>query len=162
MIAFPPSAGVISEDGLIQSWDVQPLETALAMGLIPLINGDVSFDTKRGGTILSTEDLFAYLAPKLIPQRILLAGIEAGVWQDYPTCTQLLESITSSSYNNDSTSLSGSAAVDVTGGMRQKVEIMLSVAGQVPGLESLIFSGNEPGLVYQALLGDLPGTCICA
>ncbi|HEX7395166.1 MAG TPA: isopentenyl phosphate kinase [Anaerolineaceae bacterium] len=162
VIAFPPSAGVISEDGLIQSWDVQPLETALAMGLIPLINGDVSFDTKRGGTILSTEDLFAYLAPKLIPQRILLAGIEAGVWQDYPTCTQLLESITRSSYNNDSTSLSGSAAVDVTGGMRQKVEIMLSIAGQVPGLESLIFSGNEPGLVYRALLGDLPGTCICA
>jgi isopentenyl phosphate kinase len=138
------------------------MQAALATGLIPLVNGDVIFDTQLGGTILSTEELFAHLAEKLTPQRILLAGIEAGVWQDYPDCTQLLESLTSAAYNSDNIGLSGSAAVDVTGGMRQKVEIMLSLGNRLPGLRSLIFSGEEPGLVYQALLGDLPGTCIQA
>lgn len=162
VIAFPPSAAVIAKDGVIQSWDIQPLQAALSTGLIPLVNGDVIFDTLRGGTILSTEEIFVSLALKLTPQRILLAGIEAGVWQDYPACTQLLESMTASAYNSGNASLGGSAAVDVTGGMRQKVEIMLSLVAQVPGLQSLIFSGDEPGLVYQALLGDLPGTCVRA
>ena len=162
VIAFPPSAAIISRDGAVQSWDIQPLQAALATGLIPLVNGDVIFDIKRGGTILSTEEVFVHLAMELKPQRILLAGIEAGVWQDYPACTQLLESITPSAYNSDIASLGGSAAIDVTGGMRQKVEIMLSLAGRLPGLQSLIFSGDEPGLVYQALIGDLPGTCISA
>jgi isopentenyl phosphate kinase len=162
VIAFPPSASIIAKDGAVQSWDLQPMQAALATGLIPLVNGDVIFDSHRGGTILSTEEIFAYLALKLIPQRILLAGIETGVWRDYPACTQLLESITPFAYNSGDAGLSGSAAVDVTGGMRQKVEIMLNLVTQAPGLQSLIFSGAEPGLVYQALLGDLPGTCIRA
>ena len=138
------------------------MQAALVTDLIPLVNGDVILDTRRGGTILSTEELFAHLAFTLKPQRILLAGIEAGVWQDYPVCKQLAASITAATFDLHDRALSGAAAVDVTGGMRQKVESMLSLTGQMPGLESLIFSGEEPGLVYQALLGDRPGTLISA
>ncbi len=160
VIAFPPSAAIIAANGEVQTWDLRPVQAALVTGLIPLVYGDVIFDTKRGGTILSTEELFAYLAINLRPQRILLAGIEAGVWQDYPARKQIIETITPSSFDLQSIALSGAAAVDVTGGMRQKVEIMLGLVRQMPELEGLIFSGEEPGLVYQALLGDLPGTTI--
>lgn len=162
VIAFPPSAGVIAANGEVASWEIQPIQAALATGLIPLVNGDVIFDTSRGGTILSTEELFEYLALKLTPQRILLAGIEAGVWQDFPENKHLLETITSESYNGESSKLAGSAATDVTGGMRMKVESMVALARRIPGLQAAIFSGEEPGLLYQALLGDLPGTCIRA
>jgi isopentenyl phosphate kinase len=160
VIAFPPSASVIADSGKIQSWDIQPLQAALATGLIPLINGDVIFDTGLGGTILSTEELFAFLALKFSPQRILLAGIEAGVWQDFPEKHHLLESITSQTYPLASSKLTGSAATDVTGGMRQKVESMLELTQKLSNLSVLIFSGKEPGLLYQALLGDTPGTSI--
>ncbi len=162
VISFPPSAAVISAGGRVQSWDIQPIQAALATGLIPLVNGDVIFDVRRGGTILSTEELFAHLALELNPQHILLAGIESGVWQDYPACKQLASSITPATFDIQDRSLTGAVAVDVTGGMRQKVEIMLSLARQIPGLEAIIFSGEEPGLVDQALLGDLPGTVIHA
>lgn len=162
VIAFPPSAGVIANDGAVQSWDIQPIEAALATGLIPLICGDVIFDTGLGGTILSTEELFASLALKLAPRHILLAGIEAGVWRDYPQNNHLADLITSESFQQNSANLTGSAAVDVTGGMLQKVQTMLALAGQLDGFEAAIFSGEEPGLVYQALLGDLPGTRIRA
>ena len=162
VISFPSSAAIIAADGKVQSWDIQPMQAALVTGLIPLVNGDVVFDARRGGTILSTEEAFAHLALKLNPQRILLAGIEAGVWQDYPACKQLAATITPATFDLQDRALSGAAAVDVTGGMRQKVEIMLSLTGQMPEMEALIFSGEEPGLVYQALLGDLPGTVIRA
>jgi isopentenyl phosphate kinase len=43
-----------------------------------------------GGTILSTEDLFTYLAGLLHPEQILLAGNEPGVWADFPKNSRLL------------------------------------------------------------------------
>ena len=160
VVAFPPSAAVMAQNGQVTRWDIQPIRAALSAGLIPLVNGDVVFDTLLGGTILSTEDLFAYLARLLRPQRILLAGLEKGVWADYPVCSQLIATITPQSYPGLAGSLAGSAAVDVTGGMAQKVKSMLDLVGQIPGTEALIFSGNRPGQVSQALLGEVPGTLI--
>ncbi len=157
LIAFPPSAGVISGNGKVISWDLAPLQAALSAGLVPLINGDTIFDRVLGGTILSTEELFFYLAPRLGAERILLAGIEAGVWQDFPDRTQLVRAITPHSFTGIRQSLSGSASADVTGGMAAKVEEMLRLVEHNPGLEVLIFSGGETA---RALRGERPGTRI--
>lgn len=160
VIAFPPSAAILAQNGQITRWDIQPIRAALSAGLVPLVNGDVVFDTLLGGTILSTEDLFAYLAPLLRPQRILLAGLEKGVWGDYPVCSQLIDTITPQSYPALAGSLAGSAAVDVTGGMLQKVKSMLALVEETPGVQAVVFSGNQPGQVQKALLGGIPGTLI--
>ena len=161
VIAFPPSAATLAQNGQVSRWDIQPMRAALSAGLLPLVNGDVVFDTLLGGTILSTEDLFSYLARQLWPQRILLAGLEKGVWVDYPVCSQLITAITPQSYPILAASLAGSSAVDVTGGMAQKVKSMLTLVEQLPGTEILIFSGSRPGQVRQALMGAVPGTLIC-
>ncbi len=126
----------------------------------PLIYGDVIFDTTRGGTILSTEELFFHLTPVLSPQRILIAGIESGVWQDYPTRTTLVKTINPSTFDEVAASLKGSQSVDVTGGMLAKVQSMVELAAAHPGLEVLIFSGRQPGTLTDALNGQYPGTCI--
>lgn len=160
VIAFPPSASVIAQDGMVDEWDLRPMQRCLAAGLIPLINGDVTIDTVRGGTILSTETLFRHLAPHLLPQRILLAGVEAGVWADFPACTHLLPLLTPRSAAQHAGGLGGSAAVDVTGGMAQKVADMFAIQEKVPAVEALIFSGDQPGALHQALLGAAPGTVI--
>jgi isopentenyl phosphate kinase len=159
-VAYPPSAAVTAEDGRVADWDLAPLRAALDHRLLPVIQGDVVIDRVRGGTILSTEDLFAYLAGILKPRRILLAGVEDGVWQDYPTRTQVIRRINADAFGLISTAVQGSAAVDVTGGMLAKVESMLAVAERLPALEILIFSGVTPGLVREALLGAAPGTQI--
>jgi len=161
VIALPPSAGVLAADGQVASWDLAPLRAALAAGLLPVINGDTIFDTIRGGTILSTEELFLHLAHQLHPRRILLAGIERGVWEDFPTCTRLIETITPVSYAQIARSLGTSTAVDVTGGMLAKVRTMLHLAIAQPGLEIEIFSGQQPGLLTQALSSHRVGTTIC-
>lgn len=152
-VAFPPSAGVIAEEGRIVAWDIRPLQAALEAHLLPVVYGDVAFDTVRGGTIVSTEEVFAYLAEPLRPQRILIAGVEPGVWADYPACTRLVPEITPHSVKALSASLQGSAATDVTGGMATKVHQMLRLAEKIPGLEILIFRGT-PARVRQALLGE--------
>lgn len=159
-VALPPSAAVIAEDGRVAAWQLEPLHAALGAGLLPVINGDVIFDRQRGGTILSTEDLFYYLAQRENVRLILLAGQEEGVWEDFPACTRLLEEITPDGYAQVAGALGGSAAVDVTGGMLEKVTSMLALLRRRPGLQIAIFSGKSPGLVRQALLGRLPGTVL--
>lgn len=159
-IVFPASACAITEDGRVISWDLSPLRAALANGMLPVVYGDVVFDRQRGGTILSTEEIFEYLAPTLRPQRILLAGIEPGVWADYPACTRLLEVIDTAAILEVGGGLSGAQVVDVTGGMASKVMDSRRLVSRLPGLEVRIFSGEIPGSVRAGLLGSAIGTLI--
>jgi isopentenyl phosphate kinase len=161
-LSFPPSGSATAESGAIAAWDIGPLRSGLQAGLLPVVYGDVVFDRARGGTILSTEDLFAYLARLLKPSRLLLAGLEPGVWADYPACTHLLSEITQQSLVDLTVMLDGSAATDVTGGMASKVQQSLDLALEVPGLEVSIFSGERPGVLLRALAGERVGTLIHA
>ena len=162
VISFPPSATVQARSGQVLRWDTANLQHALEAGLIPVVYGDVVFDHLIGGTILSTEDLFDHLAPVLKPQRILLAGIEPGVWEDYPECTQIIPEIFSANIASVKKSLCGATTTDVTGGMASKVLQSLDLCKRVTGLQIAIFSGETPGQVSEALLGSLPGTRIHA
>lgn len=161
VIAFPPSAWLVTAAGQPQAGDLAPLRAALAAGLVPLVNGDTVFDTTLGGTIVSTEEVFLHLAAGLPPRRILLAGREEGVWADYPTCTRLIERLTPRSLAEHDHGLAGSASVDVTGGMREKVLQMLALARQYSGFSAQIYSGLVPGSTLAVLRGEERGTRIC-
>ena len=160
-VALAPVAAVSAHDGKVARWDLTPLKAALAAGLVPVVYGDVVFDTVRGGTILSTEDLFENLARELRPARILLAGIEAGVWANFPERQQRVERITPGSFDEIRGGVGGSHAADVTGGMESKVRQMLAVVQEIPGLTVQIFSGAVPGDLERALKrGERLGTLI--
>ena len=161
-IALQPSAAVIASNGKVSHWDLAPLQAALEAGLLPVIYGDVIFDSQRGGTILSTEDLFSYLAPQLRPRCVLLAGLVAGVWADFPACTELIPQIVPQDLPALEQALQGSAATDVTGGMSSKVRQALDLVEEVPGLEVRIFSGADPGSLLRVLLGEPAGTRLAA
>jgi len=159
-ISFPLSSSGVSRDGQIHSLNLRSLHAALAEDLLPVFYGDVAFDTIRGGTILSTEDIFSHLAISLHPGRILLAGNEQGVWSDYPKCTQLLPEITPGNYEKSLPNISGSVATDVTGGMISKVETMLSLVNRIPGLAVQIFSGIPTQNISRVFMGENLGTKI--
>lgn len=159
-VAFPPSASVIARDGEVARWDLDPIKASLKAKLLPVIHGDVIFDLERGGTILSTEDLFVHLARQLNPDRLLLAGIEPGVWENYPDRSQIISKITTANHEEILPALSGSAATDVTGGMESKVQQCLILSKEIPDLETLIFTGDRPGQLLEVLLGARIGTII--
>ena len=161
-IALPPSGSVIASDGQVTVWETTPIRMALAAGIVPVIFGDVVFDEVRGGTILSTENLFAYLVKAMAPDRVLLAGLEDAVWEDFPARTRRLEQITPQSFEEIKHGVGGSAAADVTGGMEAKVREMLELVQETPGLRVQIFSGTQPGNLVRALLGEILGTEISA
>ena len=159
-MTFSAAASVTAHDGKVFIWDSYPIHVALTNGLLPVVHGDVAFDEIRGGTILSTEDLFAHLALALHPQRILLAGLESGVWADFPSRKQLVKELTPGSVVQQDPILKGSVSTDVTGGMLSKVSGMLDLVEQDPNLEICIFSGDKPGNLRRALQGENLGTCL--
>ncbi|MGB8253247.1 MAG: isopentenyl phosphate kinase [Anaerolineaceae bacterium] len=161
VIVIPPSATISTDDGKIIKYEVESINNALRNNLLPVIHGDVVFDKTRGGTVLSTEEIFIYLANALQPQKILLAGQEPGVWADFPECSSLVSMITPTSLAEIEGKLRGSAAVDVTGGMYHKVTSMLELVQNVNELEVLIFSGEARGTLSAALDGEEAGTLLC-
>ena len=159
-VAFPPSGAVTASGGLVTHWNLDPLCSALERGLLPVVYGDVVFDKSLGGTILSTEDIFSHLAKSLPPKRILLAGLDEGVWEDYPQCTQLIPEINTQNWTTIAHTLGGSQATDVTGGMASKVSGMLKLTREINELQVFIFSGLEYGNVLEALSYKNLGTRI--
>ena len=160
-ITFPPSASVIASNGQVSLWETTPIRMALSSGIIPVIHGDVVFDEVRGGTILSTEDLFMHLTRALNPDRILLAGLEKAVWADFPERTKKIEKITPQSYKEVSAGVGQTAAgADVTGGMKSKVNQMLELVQESSVTSVQIFSGEDAGNIVYALSGESLGTLI--
>lgn len=159
-ISQAPSSAVTSSGGAIASWDLTSLRAALESGVVPLIFGDIVFDDRQGGKVLSTEVLMWHLAHELRPTRILLAGLEAAVWADFPARSSPVAKITPSNFVALAERIGGSHGPDVTGGMRSKVAEMLSLVKSVPGLTVRIFSGEEPGNVRAALGGADLGTLV--
>jgi isopentenyl phosphate kinase len=159
-IALAPVAAVTAHHGKLARWDLTQLTAALAAGLVPVVYGDVVFDTARGGTILSTEDLFEHLARELRPARVLLAGLESGVWADFPHRKLRVERITPGSIEEIRRGVRGSDGADVTGGMESKVRQMLALVQEIPELSVQIFSGAVPGDLERVLQGEVLGTLI--
>jgi isopentenyl phosphate kinase len=159
-LTISPLSGISTRERKGMTWDLNPIRAALDHHLLPVVHGDVVFDDVLGGTILSTEELFVYLGRQLRPGRILLAGLEAGVWEDFPTRRKIIPEITPINFPQKAAGLGPAAGKDVTGGMRTKVSQMLELVKENHGLEVLIFSGEEAGNVYRALAGENLGTCL--
>ncbi len=160
VMAIPPSAGVIAHEGKVLKWNLEPIKRALACGIIPIVYGDVVFDEILGGTILSTEELFVFLARELRPKRILLAGLEDGIYADFPSRKQRVARVSPESYEAIRARTGASAATDVTGGMDSKVRNMVRLVKMDAALEAVIFSGEKAGNVKRVLLGENLGTLI--
>jgi isopentenyl phosphate kinase len=161
-MSLSPVSSVIASNGQVSVWETTPLRMALSTGIVPVIHGDVVFDEVRGGTILSTEDLFGHLARALNPDRVLLAGLEAAVWEDFPARTKKIKKITPASFEEVSAGVGRAAGADVTGGMESKVMQMLELVRETSIHSVQIFSGDEPGNLARALTGETLGTVITA
>jgi isopentenyl phosphate kinase len=166
-VRFQPSASARARDGVLEWMATDPIVQAVHAGLVPLVYGDVAFDTLRGGTIISTEALFFYLVGALNPvlpvARIVLLGEVEGV---YDASGAVIDAITPLTLASVEAALGGSSGTDVTGGMETKVRDMVALVEHFPSLEIRIMDGRTPDGLARVLAdaaspGEaLPGTRI--
>ena len=151
VLSVQPSASARCLDGVLRHLDTRPIRTALMHRLVPLVYGDVALDSVRGGTIVSTEDIFVFLADELHPTRILLLGAVPGVLGSKGS---VIPRITPADLPSVQVTLNGSRGVDVTGGMADKVGRMVELVQRNPETCVHILTGTQPGLLTRALLND--------
>jgi isopentenyl phosphate kinase len=158
VLRIQPSASARAREGVIVAMATEPVQAALEHGLAPLVYGDVALDEVRGGTILSTETVFFYLAQHLPVERVFLLGEVDGVYDPQGI---VFPRITPVNLPDVEAALGGSSGTDVTGGMETKVRDMVALVKARPQMTIRIFNGLTPGLLTAALTGEAePGTAI--
>jgi isopentenyl phosphate kinase len=152
--SLQPSASALCRGGKLVSLATAPIEAAVDLGLVPLVYGDVALDHIQGGTIVSTEQIFAFLAHKLPPVRMILVGSVDGVYEADPLrvpTARPISAISAANWDSVRAKLGGSHAVDVTGGMLSKVDEMVGLVREIEGLEVTLLSGERAGALETAL-----------
>jgi len=155
VVSIQPSASALCHDGHLVQMAIDPIVKLLQRGAVPLVYGDVALDDLQGCTIISTEQIFTYLARYLRPERIIMVGEVAGVYSGDPqkdSIVRLIPEITSRNYEQVEQMLSTSFGVDVTGGMFSKVKTMFELIREQPNLTVRIITGRRNSLVEQVLL----------
>ncbi len=142
-----PSASCIARNDKIIEWYTKPIELSLSSGLIPVPYGDVCLDLEKGCCIISTEEIFRFLAEKLKPERIIMAGKTDGVLDPEG---RVIKEITRVNFRDIENLLSSSDGIaDVTGGIVTKVKKSLEMC-----VETEIINGLKPGILKRSLLGE--------
>jgi len=121
----------IADNGRLVGFETRHLRTMLALGMVPVIHGDVVMDITKGACIISGDQLVRFLAAGLAINRVGLATDVPGVLDGERVVPQITKSSVSSLHIGSSTH------TDVTGGMRGKIDELLGLADA--GIGSDIF-----------------------
>lgn len=147
MPAFPlqASASAIMEKGKLKYLDINVIKRCLDIELVPVLFGTPAFDTVQGCSILSGDEIAAYLTKKLKTKRVIFATDVDGVLDSSNRIITNLDKEASKNLNGIPNS-----KIDVTGGMIGKVEIFLR-----NGLKCEVINGNKKGFIKRSLLGEV-------
>lgn len=154
-VTVQPSASALADGGELREMTTHVIDHMLAARLTPVVYGDVVIDTRQGAAIASTEAIFALLAPRLRPQRVVLLG-ERGVFTADPRLDSGAVRIPRIDSSNIAAVLAQTGAshgTDVTGGMAGKVRWMWRLVEQLPDL-SVYLVGTSPEVIRAAVRGE--------
>jgi isopentenyl phosphate kinase len=121
----------IADNGRLIGFECRHLDTMLALGMVPVIHGDVVMDLSKGACIVSGDQLVRYLAVGLSIRRVGLATDVPGVLDGGSVVPRITRGTVPELHIGSSTH------TDVTGGMRGKIDELLGLADA--GIGSDIF-----------------------
>ena len=130
-IGVHPFHTCIADNGRLVGFECRHLETMLALGMVPVIHGDVVMDLSRGACIVSGDQLVRYLAVGLQISRVGLATDVPGVLDGGRVVPVITRGMT------QKIQIGSSNHTDVTGGMKGKIDELLDLADA--GIGSDIF-----------------------
>ncbi|MFA4639508.1 isopentenyl phosphate kinase [Pyrococcus kukulkanii] len=155
--AFPISSSsiFITENGRIVRGSLQVVRGAIEREFIPLLFGDVSFDLKKGIEIVSGDEIILHLAKEFKPEKVIFLMDVDGIYDRYPG-GQLLREIKVSDLEN--LKVQGSAGIDVTGGIRKKLEVAKELTRYTQ--EVWFVNGLIKDRLSEAIIGNALGTIV--
>ena len=154
-VSIAPSSCIITEAGRIKSFDDTALKMLLNMGFTPVLYGDVTLDEKLGFTVLSGDQVAAYMAARFDAAKIVFGVDTDGLFDSDPKMNKnakLCRHLTLRELKAVQEKLGSPTKLDVTGGMCGKVNELTPAVEQ--GIQVEIVNASKPNRVYKALAGE--------
>lgn len=161
-MSVSPSSCIITKSGRIASTMEEPVKKLLHTGFVPVLFGDAVLDSDRGFSILSGDQIVAYLAIRFDAERIVMGIDVDGLFTDDPRRVKSASLITRCTLHelvSMQSRMKDTSTTDVTGGMLGKI-IELAPAIE-KGIPAFIVNAAKPKNVYKVLRGQkVVGTLI--
>ncbi len=159
-LPLQPSAITLQKGGRISTMFSGIIEKALAMGVTPVLWGDAVLDEEKGFSILSGDQIVSRLSALLSPSKIVFGTDVDGICPSDPkkTGAKPFGELTRDELERITMQSSGSNGVDVTGGMRGKLQEIIAITSV--GIEVVVMNALKAGNVLRALLGGKVGTLV--
>lgn len=158
-VVLSPFMFVTLRNNTIEDFPLGIIETSLNNGLVLIIHGDVCIDSSKSASILSGDTIATYLAIKLSARAVFLGTNVDGVLEIDPNLKPDAKHIPLINKSNRDTILQKtgpSSSIDVTGGMKKKIDELLRLSDQ--NVDVAIFNLLVPGRLKDLLLGN-PTIC---
>ena len=161
-LSITPSSCIITKNGRISFFEETILKMLLTMGIVPVLYGDAVLDDHLGFTIISGDQIVAYLARSFGVDRIIIGVDVDGLFDSDPKeikNSKLYSKLNLKELIKIKNSISTSTTFDVTGGMFGKINELSSAIEK--NISVSIINANKPDRLYQALIGaKVEGTLI--
>jgi isopentenyl phosphate kinase len=151
-ISVAPSSCMVTENGKVKFFDENVFNSMAKMTFTPVMYGDAVLDEKLGFTILSGDQLVAYLALKYKATKIVIGTDTDGLFDCDPKTNpnaKPYKHLTLTELKEIQPKLGKAQGTDVTGGMAGKI------AALIPAIEAgvhVTVTGATKGLsIYRAL-----------
>ena len=151
-LSIAPSSCFMAENGKIKYFDDSVLQAMARIVFTPVMYGDAVLDEKLGFTVISGDQLVAYLAIKYKASKIVLGVDTDGLFDSDPKTNpnaKPYKHLTLAELKEIQPKLGKAAGTDVTGGMAGKI------AELIPAIEQgvhVTITGATKGLsIYRAL-----------
>ena len=139
-IGVHPFHGMCAKDGVLYEYPRSSLQEMCALGLVPVLHGDVVMDLARGACIVSGDQLIRVFSQVLHVSRVgMITNVPGVLAADGSVISHISRDNVDALF--ESGTIAGSAGVDVTGGMRGKIEELLSLSDD--GICSTLFCPTQ-------------------
>jgi len=156
---FQASGYITSNHGKPDRIFLEPIKRALAMDLLPVLSGDVIFDSNEKFVVFSSDWMAGLFVDTFAIKRVVMLTDVPGVMDCTFDPPQIVPRITKHNRERVRRYAGPSKKQDSSGGMTNKLEALLSLSAL--GVEGVICDGRVPALLIPALFDPSPaGTVI--
>lgn len=151
-VSIAPSSCFITKNGRVKFFDEAILKAMAKMAFTPVMYGDAVLDDELGFTILSGDQLVAYLALKYKASKIVVGVDTDGLFDDDPKTNpnaKPYRHLTLAELKQIQPKLGKAARADVTGGMAGKITELIPAIEQ--GIHVTITGATKALSIYRAL-----------
>lgn len=152
------SSMVVGNKMVINDFTSEAIEGFLSLGMVPLIGGDMMYDTNMGFSVCGGDQIAVVLSRLLEAKSLMFATDVAGVYNHDPRSNpnaQLLKKLDANDLDQLLMKLDETSKTDASGKMRGKLLSVATVTDLIKeGLKVAIFSMKEKDTLKKYLKGE--------